>query len=116
LAGCVLAFLLGGWMLAVPVVLIDRLKDSPGPGAGTVSVIIVACALVTASLAGHLFFSPKNERTSRRFALLAAVVASVVAGAASALRPEYGPALLIPALVAAVPALILLTRHPRRIK
>jgi len=112
LAGCILAVLLGCWMLAVPVVLIDRLKDSPGP-AGVVSVVIVACAVVTAGLGGFRFFNPRDERKPLRLSLYAALTACMVSGAASALVPEYGVLLLAPALLAGVPALALLVRDAK---
>ncbi|TDT82646.1 hypothetical protein DFO47_102580 [Arthrobacter sp. AG258] len=113
LAGCVLALLLGGWMLAVPVVLIDRLKDSPGTTAGVLSVVVVACAVVTAGLGGFRFFNPRDERKPLRLSLSAALTASIAAGAASALVPEYGVLLVIPAVFAGIPALGLLVRDAR---
>jgi hypothetical protein len=113
LAGCALAFCLAGWMLAVPVALVDRLKDSPGTTAGILSVIIVACAVATAGLGGYRFFNPRDERKPLRLSLYAALAASMVGGAASALVPEYGVLLLIPALLAGIPALALLVRDAR---
>jgi len=97
-------------MLVVPIALIDRLKDVPGPGAGTVTVIIVACAVVTAALGGFRFFNALDERRGLSIALVVSSAAAVAAALMSASIPGYGLLLLVPALVAGVPALLMLSR------
>lgn len=114
LAGCVLAVLLGGWMLAVPIALIDLLKDVPGPGAGVVTVFVVACAVATAALGGFRFFNARDERRAVSVALVASLAAAVAAAVTSASIPGYGLLLLIPALAAGVPALVMLIGDIRR--
>jgi len=114
LAGCVLAVLLSGWMLAVPIALIDRLKDAPGPGTAVLTAGIIAFALVTAGLGGFRFFNARDVRRRLSGALIAALTATVVAAAASAFLPEYGLLLAVPGLLAGVPALIALIRDARR--
>ncbi|MET3773196.1 hypothetical protein [Arthrobacter nitrophenolicus] len=114
LAGCVLAVLLGGWMLAVPIAIIDLLKDVPGPRAGAVTVLVVACAVATAALGGFRFFNATDERRAVSVALVASLAAAVAAAVTSASIPGYGLLLLIPALAAGVPALVMLTRDLRR--
>ncbi|MHC6593582.1 hypothetical protein [Arthrobacter sp. C152] len=110
LAGCVLAFLLGGWMLAVPVALIDRLKDSPGPAAGIIAVTVAACAVATASLSAFCFFNPRDKRRSVHIGITTALAANIALAAGSAVLPGYGLLLLIPAVCAGIPALIFLAR------
>ncbi|MDQ1053746.1 peptidoglycan/LPS O-acetylase OafA/YrhL [Arthrobacter sp. SORGH_AS 212] len=114
LAGCVLAVLLSGWMLAVPIALIDRLKDAPGPGTAVLTGGIIASALVTAGLGGFRFFNARDVRKRSSGALIAALAAAVTAAAASALLPEYGLLLAVPGLLAGVPALVALARDHRR--
>ncbi|MEV7571545.1 hypothetical protein AB0P28_00450 [Pseudarthrobacter sp. NPDC089323] len=114
LAGCVVAVLLGGWMLAVPIAVIDLLKDVPGPGAGAVIVLVVACAVATAGLGGFRVFNATDECRAVSVALVAALAAAVAAAVTSASIPGYGLLLLIPALAAGVPALVMLTRDLRR--
>lgn len=106
----VIAVLLSGWTLAVPVELVDRLKDAPGLWAGTVSVAVVTCAVVTAGLGALRLFNAADGRRWLRAALIAALAATVIAGAFSAIMPEYGLLLLIPAVLAGVPGLVLLTK------
>lgn len=112
-AGLVLAVLLSGWMLAVPVALIDRLKDAPGIWAGTASVAIITCAVVTAGLAAFQLFNAGDGRRWLRVALMAALAATIAAAALSAILPEYGLLLLIPAVLAGIPGLVLLAKDAR---
>ncbi|MDQ0771109.1 peptidoglycan/LPS O-acetylase OafA/YrhL [Pseudarthrobacter defluvii] len=114
LAGCVIAFLLGSWMLAVPVALIDQLKNAPGPAAGIVSGIVIALGVATAGLGGFLFFNARDRRRPWPYALIASLAATVVAAVISASQPEYGLLLAVPALVAGVPALIVLAKDTGR--
>ncbi|SDS65366.1 hypothetical protein SAMN04489743_0536 [Pseudarthrobacter equi] len=114
LAGCILAVLLSAWMLAVPIALIDRLKDAPGPGTAVLTGGIIAFALVTAGLGGFRFFNARDVRKRLSGALIAALAAAVTAAAVSAFLPRYGLLLAVPAAVAGVPALILLIRDARR--
>jgi len=114
LAGCVLAVLLSGWMLAVPIALIDRLKDASGPGVTAISGIVVVFAVVTAGLGGFRFFNARDSRRLLSLALIAALAATVVAAILSAFQPEYGLLLAVPAVVAGVPALMALARDARR--
>lgn len=114
-AGCVFAVLLGGWMLVVPITLIDRLKDVPGPGTGSVTVSVVACAVATAALGGFRFFNALDERRGLSLPLVTSLAASVTAAVISTSIPGYGLLLLIPALVAGVPALFMLTRDIRSV-
>lgn len=58
LAACVIAFLLGSWMLAVPVALIDQLKDAAGPGPAIVSGIVIALGVAIAGLGGFRSSTP----------------------------------------------------------
>ena len=113
-AGCVLAVLLSAWMLAVPIALIDRLKDAPGPGAGFLTGSIITFAAVTAGLGGFRFFNARDVRRRLSGALIAALVAAVTAAAASALLPEYGLLLAVPGLLAGVPGLVALVGDHRR--
>jgi hypothetical protein len=110
LVGCILAVLLGVWMLVVPIALIDQLKEVPGSGAGTVTVFIVACAVATAALGGFRFFNALDERKGVSIALVFSSAAAAAAALVSALIPGYGLLLLIPALVAGVPAVLMLSR------
>ncbi|WP_259460225.1 hypothetical protein [Pseudarthrobacter phenanthrenivorans] len=114
LAGCILAVLLGGWMLVVPIALVDRLKDVPGPEVGTLTVIIVAFAVVTAALGGFRFFNALDERRGLSIALVISSAAAIAAALISASIPGYGKLLLIPALVFGVPALLMLSRDIAR--
>jgi hypothetical protein len=114
LAGCVLAVLVSAWMLAVPVALIDRFRDTPGAGAGIMTGIVIACALATAGLGGFRFFNAGDVRKRFSVALIAALAATVAAAAATAALPEYGLLLAVPGVVAGVPALIVLARDHRR--
>ncbi len=113
-AGCVLAVLLSGWMLAVPIALIDRFKDAPGPGTAILTAGIIAFALLTAGLGGFRFFNARDVRRRLSGALIAALAATVTAAAASALLPEYGLLLAVPGLLVGVPALVALARDHRR--
>ncbi|MFF2346714.1 hypothetical protein [Pseudarthrobacter sp. NPDC058119] len=114
LAACVIAFLLGSWMLAVPVALIDQLKDAPGPGAAIVSGIVIALGVATAGLAGFLFFNARDRRRPLSFALIAALAGTIGAALVSATSPGYGWLLAFPAIVAGIPALLALARDARR--
>jgi hypothetical protein len=114
LAGCILAVLLGVWMLVVPIALIDQLKDVQGSGAGTVTVIIVACAIATAALGGFRFFNALDERRGLSIAVVVSSAAAVAAALMSAFIPGYELLLLIPALVAGVPAVLMLSRDITR--
>ena len=114
LAACVTAFLLGSWMLAVPVALIDQLKDAPGPGPAIVSGIVIALGVATAGLGGFLFFNARDRRRPWSVALIGTLAASVIAAVMSATQPAYGLLLTAPAIVAGVPALIALARDARR--
>lgn len=55
-------------------------------------------------------FNAADGRRWLRVALIAALAATVIAGAFSAIMPEYGLLLLIPAVLAGVPGLVLLTK------
>lgn len=112
LAGCVASVLLGAWMLAVPVALIDSLKEAPG--AGLVTAIVIACAASTAGLGGFLFFNARDHRRPWPIALITALAAAVAAALGSASQPVYGLLLAVPAVVAGVPALIALARDAGR--
>ncbi|WP_457947567.1 hypothetical protein ACTAQI_17590 [Pseudarthrobacter sp. alpha12b] len=114
LTGCVLAVLLSGWMLAVPIALIDQLRDAPGPGVAVVSGSIIVFAVVTAGLGGFRFFNARDRRRALSLALIAALAASVIAAVTSASQPGYGLLLAVPAVLAGVPALIALIRDARR--
>ncbi|MFB0839065.1 hypothetical protein ACETK3_13760 [Arthrobacter sp. E44] len=114
LAGCVLAVLLGGWMLAVPVGLIDRLKDASGPGVAVISGIVILTAVATAGLGGFRFFNARDRRRWLSLALIAALAAAVIAAILSASQPDFGLLLAAPAVAAGVPALMALIRDARR--
>lgn len=114
LAACVIAFLLGSWMLAVPVALIDQLKDAAGPGPAIVSATVIALGVATAGLGGFRFFNARDVRKRLSVALIGALAASVMAAVISATQPAYGLLLAAPAVVAGVPALIALARDARR--
>lgn len=114
LAACVTAFLLGSWMLAVPVALIDQLKDAPGAGAAIVSGIVVALGVATAALGGFLFFNARDRRRPWSVALIGALAGSFIAAVLSVFQPGYGLLLAVPAIVAGVPAVIVLARDARR--
>jgi hypothetical protein len=101
-------------MLAVPIAIIDLLKDVPGPGAGAVTFFVVACAVATVGLGGFRFFHATDERRAVSVALVAFLAAAVAAAVTSASIPGYGLLLLIPALAAGVPALVMLTKDTRR--
>ena len=89
---------------------IDQLKDVPGSGAGTVTVIIVACAVATAALGGFRFFNALDERRGLSIALVVSLAAADAAALISAFIPGYGLLLLIPAVVAGLPAVLMLSR------
>lgn len=114
LAACVTAFLLGSWMLAVPVALIDQLKDAPGAGAAIVFGIVVALGVATAALGGFLFFNARDRRRPWSVALIGALAGSFIAAVLSVFQPGYGLLLAVPAIVAGVPAVIVLARDARR--
>jgi len=101
-------------MLAVPVALIDQLKDAPGPGPAIVSGTVIALAVATAGLGGFLFFNARDRRRPWSVALIGALAASVIAAVMSATQPGYGLLLAVPAIVAGVPALIALARDASR--
>ncbi|MGN6440940.1 MAG: hypothetical protein ACTHL6_03450 [Arthrobacter sp.] len=101
-------------MLAVPIALIDRLKDASGPGVTAISGIVVVFAVVTAGLGGFRFFNARDSRRLLALVLIAALAASVVAAILSAFQPEYGLLLAVPAVVAGFPALMALARDARR--
>ena len=113
LVACVLSMLLGCWMLVVPIALIDGLKDVPGPWTATVTVALVACAVLTATLGGFRFFNALEERKRLSAALAASLAAAVAAALVSASVPGYGLLLLIPALVVGGPALFILIKDLR---
>jgi len=113
LAACVLSMILGCWMLAVPIALIDGLKDVPGPWMGAVTVIIAACAVATAALGGFRFFNALEERKWVSIALVASLTVAVAAALVSASVPGYELLLAIPALVVGGPALFILARDLR---
>ncbi|NUT71514.1 hypothetical protein HNO81_10085 [Pseudarthrobacter sp. C4D7] len=114
LAACVIAFLLGCWMLAVPVALIDQLKDAPGPGAAIVSGIVAALGVATAGVAGFLFFNARDRRRPWSVVLIGALAGSVIAAGLSVFQPGYGLLLAAPAVLAGVPALVVMARDARR--
>ena len=101
-------------MLAVPIALIDRLKDASGPGIMAISGLVIAFAVVTAGLGGFRFFNARDSRRLLSLGLIAALAAAVIAAILSAFQPEYGLLLAVPAMVAGIPALIALARDTRR--
>lgn len=115
LGGCFVAILLSCWMLVIPIALIVRLKDVPGPGAGVVSVVIVASAVATAALGCFRLFNARDERRGLAIALVISLAATVGAAVASVAIPGYGPLLIIPALIAGLPAVFMLSKdtHPQ---
>lgn len=113
LAACFISMLLGCWMLVVPIALINQLKDVPGPWTGAVTVIIAACAVLTAALGGFRLFNALEERKGLSIALVASLAAAVAAALVSASVPGYGLLLLIPALVLGGSALFMLFRDVR---
>ncbi|WP_258802364.1 hypothetical protein [Pseudarthrobacter sp. NS4] len=113
LAGCVLAVLLSGWALIVPIALIDRLKDASESAVGVITGIIVVSAVITATLGCIRLSAARDKRKSLSFTLIATLTTAIAVSVISATRLEYGLLLLAPALLAGLPALGALARDAR---
>jgi hypothetical protein len=71
--------------------------------------------VVTAALGGYRFFNALDERRGLSVALVVSLAAAVAVAVISASIPGIGLLLLIPALVAGVPALFMLTIDIRNV-